>query len=56
MLTVLQTADQFSTLPMLPITRILAPVDFSERCLRMMPYVRAIAQRKHRAKLFFSMS
>jgi nucleotide-binding universal stress UspA family protein len=30
---------------MLPISRILVPVDFSERCLGMMPYVRAIAER-----------
>ncbi|MBI2816711.1 MAG: universal stress protein [Acidobacteria bacterium] len=29
---------------MLPISRILAPVDFSDRCLRMMPYVRSLAQ------------
>jgi nucleotide-binding universal stress UspA family protein len=32
---------------MLPITRILAPVDFSDRCLRMMPYVRALAETYH---------
>ena len=30
---------------MRPISRILVPVDFSDRCLRMMPYVRAIAER-----------
>jgi nucleotide-binding universal stress UspA family protein len=30
---------------MLPISRILAPVDFSERCLGMMPYVKTIAER-----------
>jgi len=30
---------------MCPISRILVPVDFSDRCLRMMPYVRAIAER-----------
>jgi len=30
---------------MVPISRILIPVDFSDRCLRMMPYVSAIAQR-----------
>lgn len=30
---------------MSPISRILVPVDFSERCLGMMPYVRAIAER-----------
>lgn len=29
---------------MLPISRILVPVDFSDRCLGMMPYVRAIAE------------
>jgi nucleotide-binding universal stress UspA family protein len=29
---------------MLPISRILVPVDFSERCLDMMPYVRAMAE------------
>lgn len=28
-----------------PISRILVPVDFSDRCLGMMPYVRAIAER-----------
>lgn len=30
---------------MLPISRILAPVDFSDRCLGMIPYVQAIAAR-----------
>lgn len=30
---------------MLPISRILVPVDFSDRCLGMMPYVKAIAAR-----------
>jgi nucleotide-binding universal stress UspA family protein len=30
---------------MLPISRILIPVDFSDRCLGMMPYVRAISER-----------
>jgi nucleotide-binding universal stress UspA family protein len=28
-----------------PISRILAPIDFSDRCLGMLPYVRAIAER-----------
>lgn len=30
---------------MLPISKILVPVDFSNRCLGMMPYIRAVAQR-----------
>jgi len=30
---------------MLPISRILIPVDFSERCLKMMPYVRQFAEK-----------
>jgi len=35
---------------MLPITRVLVPTDFSERCLGMLPYVRTIAE-KHQAEV-----